>query len=225
MHWVDRGAEPTELEAIRLRFTPGWVTYYQDGVGGRPGDARWRQFRGTLSRAFAGLCAYCEETDRGEVDHFRPVSKFPQLVYEWTNWLFACHNCNMVKSNQWPDDGYINPCAEDESERPERFFVFDTTDGKMIPNPDLSAGNRQKAQQMINDLDLNASHHIKERTYMLILIERSLLSLTENSDAEQEYLSRVIDRTSPLSSIARAFLAERGFIIDDPAETNPDTTL
>ena len=29
------------------------------------------------------MCGYCEEETAGEIDHFRPVSKCPSLVYEW----------------------------------------------------------------------------------------------------------------------------------------------
>ena len=83
-HWVDRGPEPDGLSVIRSRFKQRWIDHYQNGVGNRPTDARWREFHPALSRAFSGLCAYCEEPDKGEVDHFRPSSKFPHLVYEWT---------------------------------------------------------------------------------------------------------------------------------------------
>lgn len=74
MHWVDRGSEPDGLEEIRARYTPGWVKHYQQHAGQRPGDAHWRNFRGALEVAFWGLCAYCEETCEGEVDHLTQES-------------------------------------------------------------------------------------------------------------------------------------------------------
>ena len=215
MHWVDRGPEPTELDAIRRSLTQRWVAYYGDGVGSRPRDARWREFHNALGSAFASLCGYCEEIDRGEVDHFQPVSKFPQLVYQWSNWVFSCHNCNLIKSDKWPDGGYVNPCAEDESEWPERFFGFNTTNGEIIPKAGISAEHQQKALQTIHDLALNASHHLRERTYILYSIRRSLLISIRDSDEEQAYLARIVDRTSPLSSIARTLLDELGFEVEE----------
>ena len=53
MHWVDRGPEPAGLEAVRTRYTPRWVDYFQ-GKGSKPSDSHWRDFRGDLCRAFSG---------------------------------------------------------------------------------------------------------------------------------------------------------------------------
>ena len=215
MHWVDRGEEPSRLEAIRRRLTQRWVDHYQDGVGSRPTDTGWRDFRDDLSRAFYGLCAYCEEEDKGEVDHFRPSSKFPRLVYEWTNWVFACHNCNQSKSNKWPVAGYIDPCASVESERPEHFFDFDTSNGEIIPKPNLSEGASDRAVQMINDLSLNAPHHVNRRKGRILFVGRRLREVIENSEEEQEFLGRITGRDFALSSFNHALLEEQGFIIDD----------
>ncbi len=215
MHWVNRGQEPSRLEAIRSQFTPRWVEYYPSRSGSRPTDTRWRDFHNDLSRAFHGLCAYCEEPDKGEVDHFRPVSRCPNLVYEWTNWVFACHNCNQSKSNKWPSDGYIDPCAEEESERPEYFFDFNTTNGRLIPKESITIMNQQKTRQMIDDLNLNATHHLQMRLYSLDLIKSKLNDMIEDSHEGQAFLNSISDRDSLLSSLARALLEEHDFVIDD----------
>ncbi len=214
MHWVDRGPEPSGLEAVSSRFTQEWVERYQGGEGSRP-NPRWQQFHSDLSGVFSGLCGYCEEAGKGEIDHFKPVSKFPQLVYEWSNWVFACSSCNRSKSDKWPDDGYINPCSEDESEWPERFFDFDIETRELIPKANISDERRLKALQMIDNLNLNAPHHIKLREERLFLIEHEMEGLIENPEREQQFLDRITDRSFTLSSIARALLTERGFIIDD----------
>ena len=124
MHWVDRGPEPNGLAAIRIARTGAWVAHYRNRVGNRPSDSEWRRFYSDLSAPFHGLCAYCEEITRGEVDHFRPVSRFPHRVYQWSNWVFACHYCNWSKSNRWPPDGYVDPCAEYPEERPDHLLHF-----------------------------------------------------------------------------------------------------
>ena len=97
MHWVDRGPEPTGLGAIRGRYTPRWIGYYRNGVGNRPTDSRWRDFRKYLGQRFHLQCGYCESICEGQVDHFQPKSRFPELVYEWSNWIFACSACNQAK--------------------------------------------------------------------------------------------------------------------------------
>ena len=211
MHWVNRGVEPARVAAIRLQFTQRWIDHFQ-GTRIRPTDARWRGFHDELSEVFSGICAYCEEETRGEIDHFRPVSRFPRLVYEWSNWVFAC---NRMKSNQWPPDGYVNPCAEDEPDRPERYFALDTASGMLIPRTGIPVDHRQRALRMINDLDLNARYHLTRRTRWLRSIGVLFENQAENSEAGSQFLDDAVDRGSALSSIARTFLEECGFTIDD----------
>ena len=173
MHWVDRGDEPARLEAIRERYTSRWISYYRDESGPRPNDSRWRDFREALEQRFFGLCAYCEESCGGHIDHFRPKSRFPELVYEWTNWLFACPECNQAKGDKWPEQGYVDPCAELDSDRPENFFDFDTRMGYIRPRAGLSASQREMALRMIEDIKLNESHHVDHRLTLIELLRIS----------------------------------------------------
>lgn len=215
MHWVDRGPEPEGLESIRTCCTPRWVDHYLEKIGEKPSDARWRDFHGDLRRAFAGLCAYCEERDKGVVDHFRPKSKFPALVYAWSNWLFACHNCNQAKGKRWPLSEYVDPCSDSPPERPENFFRFDTATGEILPAIGLSYDREDKAQKMIDDLSLNAGHHLTERLERLMLVSAAISDDPHQQGAEEENLrSRLISRDTSLSSITRAWLVERGYSVD-----------
>lgn len=215
MHWVDRGPEPEGLESIRTCCTPRWVDHYLEKIGEKPCDSCWRKFHSDLCRAFAGLCAYCEERDKGEVDHFRPKSKFPALVYEWSNWLFACHNCNQAKGNKWPEPGYIDPCSDSPLERPENFFRFDTATGEILPGLGLSSDDQDKAQKMIADLSLNAWHHLRDRLERLTFVSAAISDDPHQQDAEEEKLrSRLISRDTSLSSITRAWLVECGYSVD-----------
>ena len=209
MHWVDRGPEPADLVAVRARYTPRWVDYFQ-GKGNKPSDSRWRDFRGDLCRAFSGLCAYCEEGDRGEVDHFRPKSKFPQRVYQWSNWVFACHDCNRSKGDKWPPNGYVDPCSEQE--HPENFFGFDTMTGEILPKSELGPDLGDKAQQTIDDLSLNASHHLRERVEWLAMVDGAISNDPEHqTEDEAKFRTFLADRTTRLSSITRAWLVEQGY--------------
>ena len=187
MHWSDRGPEPDGLEQIRQQLAPQWVQYYRHGVGGLPRDTRWRDFKDALRDAFFGLCAYCESRARGEVDHFRPKSREPELVYSWSNWLFACHDCNHAKGDKWPAGGYVDPCARSKPARPEHFFSFDTWTGEVLPKADLSIRRRQKAQRTIDSLRLNEWHHLKNRLEWLRMVSVIFPEDSHNltSDTEQ----------------------------------------
>ena len=213
MHWVDRGSEPDGLEAIRTRYTPRWIRHYRDNEGTRPGDARWRDFRDDLYTSFRGLCAYCEEQSNEELDHFRPVSKFPELVYQWSNWLLACTACNRAKGAKWPGEGYVDPCAKSMDQRPEAYFTFDTLTGSMLPRKGLSPERHVRATIMIKDLDLNGRSHLLER--MRVVVRLSLLAKIPNHEHRSRAFAKLSSRSWPLSSVVRLWLRENGYV---PAE-------
>ena len=217
MHWVERGPEPEGLEEIRARNTPRWVQYYTNGIGSRPTDSQWRQFHSDLEHSFRGLCAYCEETTKGEVDHFRPKSQFPSLVYSWSNWLFACHECNHRKSGNWPVGGYVDPCAISSSDRPELYFVFDTLTGFILPNRSLSPHRRQKAQTTIDDLRLNDLHHLKNRVEWIELFSAAIPADPDGlSDRTREILVHFASRETQLSSLILTWLSDHGYSMEIP---------
>ena len=215
MHWVDRGPEPDRLARIRARYTPRWVRFYDSKAGDKPSDSRWRDFSGDLTDAFHGLCAYCEERRRGEVDHFRPKSRYPDLVYAWSNWLFACHDCNHAKGEKWPPRGYVDPCARSRGARPEHFFSFDLLTGEILPKEGLSRARRRKAQSTIDDLRLNEWHHLKNRVGWLHLISAIIPDEPDEMTVEsEEQRARFASRTTPHSSITRRWLSEHGYRSD-----------
>ncbi|HZH78037.1 MAG TPA: hypothetical protein VEY88_18560 [Archangium sp.] len=48
-----------------------------------------------------GRCMFCEDNGACQIEHFRPKSLYPGLVYAWVNYLFACGQCNAPKSNRF----------------------------------------------------------------------------------------------------------------------------
>lgn len=165
MRWIDRGPEPDGVSGYARQFTRGWVDYFQHDIGGRPTDSYWREFRAMLGSRSANICWYCERRcepasevsgKAATVDHFRPVSRFPGLAYEWNNWIFSCGRCNGdYKRDRWPALGYVDPSALEEREQPERFFDYDMLTGDIIPHPKLNCDAKRKAESTIKDLGLN----------------------------------------------------------------------
>ena len=164
MRWIDRGPEPGQVGVYAREYTQGWVSYFQDGVEPRPTDYFWGEFRSRLGERSAGMCWYCERRcdPAAEVggraptlDHFRPRSRFPELTYDWSNWVFSCRRCNADnKQGLWPDNGYVDPAA-DVLQRPERYFDYDVRTHEVVPRNDLSGNERQRAWDTIDDLGLN----------------------------------------------------------------------
>ena len=213
MHWIERGPEPAKLEPIRKTYTQRWIDFYVHDVGQKPTDARWREFRRELTEEFDNLCAYCEETDRGEVEHFRPKKLYPELVYVWLNWLFACRACNQAKLDKWPTQGYIDPC--DEAQRPlgDRYFDFDFLTGHVNPSPFLPKSEIGKAQSLIDDLDLNFRHHLKKRMFLVRCLElRFGETYCPLSTRLEELRLIYIDRTAALSSLSRAWFSAHNYL-------------
>ena len=162
MRWIDRGPEPEGINEYARRYTASWVDYFQDGVGQRPTDFLWSVFRPAMGSRSNNNCWYCERQcdSTGElaptVDHFRPLRLFPQLAYDWTNWVFSCQRCNSDnKKDKWPESGYVDPCAAEIAERPERYFDYDATTGEIVPRDGVSGIARQRALHTIGDLGLN----------------------------------------------------------------------
>jgi hypothetical protein len=55
---------------------------------------------------------YCEDAPADEVEHHSPKDLYPELVFTWRNYLYACGPCNGPKNN--------------------RFAVMDPADGRLI---------------------------------------------------------------------------------------------
>ena len=164
MRRVDRGPAPGGVAAYASRFTAGWIRYCNDRSTERPDDDHWRDFTHYLRERFDNRCGYCERicdyyAETGDVapsvDHFCPRCECPELVYEWTNWVYSCQRCNYSKSDKWSDAGYVDPCSADMERQPERHFDYDLETGEVIPRKDLSSPERRRARDTIRDFGLN----------------------------------------------------------------------
>lgn len=69
----------------------------------------YRSFRPFVREDFVRQCAYCLLSEilaagenNFELDHFRPRSRFPQLVDDFYNIYYSCHPCNHIKRDAWP---------------------------------------------------------------------------------------------------------------------------
>ena len=216
MHWVDRGPEPPGLDHVRETLTPGWVAHYRDQVGERPSDDRWRNFIDDLRSRFHCICGYCEEAAAlGGVDHFRPKSRFPEMVYSWSNWVFACSKCNSTKQDKWPACGYVDPCTCSCEDRPENFFDFDLDTGEIVAKFGLTKQQYRKAWQTIDDLGLNDTGHRNNRRARIREVRMFLALLDETAEPDIErFVEDLAHPHSELSSVTRAMLTEMGYPVE-----------
>lgn len=216
MHWIDRGQEPDGLAVIREVRTPRWISFYIDGVGVKPRDAEWNTFKPVLEQRFYGLCGYCEERSKTQIDHFKPKTWFPGLVYEWPNWILSCIGCNFTKLDKWPTTGYVDPCTDIDSEKPEDYFGFDLLSGEMLPKQGLDAERYDRARKTIDELRLNDYHHLKNRLEWLSILAERVRGERDND--VQELCGRVTATNARLSSVAKAWLVDAGYMIGSATE-------
>ena len=167
MRWVDRGTEPAGVEEYRLKYTQGWVDHFSARMGQKSPNLinHWRDFRAELGSRFNHKCGYCERASDANsmgvdlsptLDHFRPLNRFPELAYVWANWVFSCKRCNEAKEGYWPESGYVDPCADDISERPEEHFDVDGKTGEILAKNLPGHPDNAKAKNTIADIGLNA---------------------------------------------------------------------
>ena len=205
MRWIDRGTAPKRVAEYAREYTPGWVSYVRDGVGSRPDDRDWYRFRSRLGKRSCGMCWYCERrcesaSETGgraaTLDHFKPRSLFPELVYDWSNWIFSCLRCNRDnKEDKWPDNGYVDPAAIEAQERPDRYFDYDALTHEIIPKNDLSGDERKRAVDTIGDLGLNKVDVLSSR---------------------QDWMQRFIENMRQFPEMERAAFAE--YLESEPHE-------
>lgn len=87
-------------------------------------------YKADLRDDFNQHCGYCGDTDRYggghksfHIDHFAPKIKFPELEFEYSNFIYSCPYCNRAKSDKWVtsdplvsinnDSGFCDPCSSE----------------------------------------------------------------------------------------------------------------
>jgi len=67
------------------------------------GNNTFRHVRETLEKMCFGhrRCMYCEDSCADEVEHAMPKDLYPEQVFCWENYLYACGPCNGPKSNRY----------------------------------------------------------------------------------------------------------------------------
>ncbi len=142
-----------------------------------------------LKEIYHNKCAYCEsKLEHIEIDHYRPVEKYPWLAYEWSNLLPVCSDCRKSKASQFPLRGSrVKIPQQDKNEwgadsesfmteeplllhpgidTPEDHLCFDI-EGKIHPK-----NNSERGSVTIETCDLNRPELVRERESMIEIFEK-----------------------------------------------------
>jgi uncharacterized protein (TIGR02646 family) len=156
-----------------------------------------------LIKSSFGKCAFCEcipsEGGNIEIEHFKPKSKYPELTFEWDNFLPSCRKCNGSKdSHDTGAEPIINPYDID----PKNAFYFNDIEIKAFNN-----GMQQLAEKTIEVCSLNTVRLWKPRADILIslrIFSRSIEEATEeltNADTDRKKAHRVKKLREALETI------------------------
>jgi uncharacterized protein (TIGR02646 family) len=121
-------------------------------------------------------CMYCEDSMACDVEHFKPKAFYPELVFAWSNFLYACGLCNRTKRHTFrvetassqhidlirrrgqpvlpPMQGspvLIDPRRED----PLEFMTLDLNTFRFQPRAGLTGSNLARTKYTIKLLKLN----------------------------------------------------------------------
>jgi len=69
----------------------------------RRGNAIFDEVKRALEAMCCGACrcACCEDSAADEVEHVRPKDLYPNVVFAWGNYIYACGPCNGPKGNHF----------------------------------------------------------------------------------------------------------------------------
>lgn len=114
---------------------------------------------GPLKRQTDAHCSYCDQfpispPGTETIDHFKPKSRFPGEAFSWENLYFACNHCQ-GRGEAW-DEKLIRP--DDAGFEFSRYFIWDYTNGELLPNPAATADDQARAACTIESFRLNIRH-------------------------------------------------------------------
>ncbi|MBV9849992.1 MAG: hypothetical protein JO250_10005 [Armatimonadetes bacterium] len=152
-----------------------------------PTNPTFRQVRRALSAMCSGAqrCCYCEDSAGTDVEHIKPKDLYPELVFVWENYLYACSGCNSPKQSRCVifsqvtgqamevtrrrNDPVVPPEAGDpllinpRTENPLDFMILDLR-GSFYFVPLAAPGSREylRAEHTIQLLRLNDREFLRE---------------------------------------------------------------
>lgn len=150
-------------------------------------NATFREVRRALRQMCSGAqrCAYCEDSASNQIEHMRPKDLYPEQVFQWTNYTYACGLCNGPKNNRFavllpgqagvtivtrlqgaaivPPQAGTFALLDPRMEDPFDFLHLDLLGTfYFLPRPGLGAIARARADYTIELLTLNARDYLPQ---------------------------------------------------------------
>lgn len=222
MIFVQRTDQPKVLITNALNWTTEYLAA-RDNLLADPSEAnkkivsgiekRYNQqeVKDALKFMFNRKCAFCESTvthiSYGEIEHFKPKSKFPDLCFNWDNFLLSCTVCNGTanKGNKFPSSAEGGPFINPTVENPEDFFTFDYDDklNRFIVFP-----KNLRGKTMLQIIKLNREDLVEHRTQILWKILYYLKTIVKKDPALLEEFEKLFSKEDEYLSFVRTMIAK-----------------
>jgi uncharacterized protein (TIGR02646 family) len=172
-------------------------------------------------------CAFCESRPEStsflHIEHYRPKGnrQFENLMFDWENWLAACHRCNSRKWKHFPDCTG-QPCLLDPaSEDPQKHIEF---------RREVPLGRTRRGQETIKLIGLDRSPLTDERSMWLLTIDILLLLLLHclvprSKDAARKLLIWAMQPDAPYSAMTCFYLSSVAPKLANPATPHEPVNL
>lgn len=149
---VKKGPKPEILKKNASTWTKKYCNAIKNGKKAKANYNK-KPIKKAVIEESHDKCVFCESkvshVYHGDIEHFRPKSKFCKYTHTWSNLLFSCRICNSKKSNTFPTENQIIKPTE---ENPEKFFEYDALpNGKLVSLVPLN----ERAKNSIEIMGLN----------------------------------------------------------------------
>ena len=169
MHKVERNNGPNELKNLdkklqnidinTLNVSNEWTKFTRTKLK--------EETLSNLKDMYAGYCSYCEvdveSVAYGHIEHFRPKSIYPNLMFDYNNLHYVCPKCNQNKGYKF-DEKMIDPSFDN----PEEHIYFVGTEAKSYD---------ERGAYMIEILKLNDPERLKRKTKLIIEFDNILVEI------------------------------------------------
>lgn len=153
------------------------------------GDVTFDEVKIALDGMCSGArrCVYCEDSLGCEVEHIRPKSLYPELCFNWQNYVYACGLCNKRKSS--------------------KFAVFDGETHRVLKISKTKLSHKTKGESvMINPRQENSMEYCKldleNKACRFVIIEN--LGKREKAKAEYTFFTMLNLNDVPYEKIRQA---------------------
>lgn len=143
------------------------------------------EVKSSLKVMFRKKCAFCEShithIDYGQIEHFKPKSKYPNFCFEWNNFLLSCAVCNGItnKGDKFPLEEEGGPFINPVEEMPTNYFKFEFDE---VTKKFLIFPKSPRAFTTIKELGLNRDDLVNFRTNVLAKITFTLEVVLSKND-------------------------------------------